>query len=156
VTEWVVRWQGREARVRGFGNPGEARRHAERHFLRVAERWEELRPEATPAHFRERLEALLEPEAAVLDEAAAVYEELARRESADPGCLARWRYRRPPSGEGFHVLNVATPRGVFCAFAQGKPSVMTTAFRPLPARRRGPVRMQQFRDEARRRVMREF
>ena len=156
---WEVLVDGQRVRVCGFKKAKKARSHAKKHFLRAAERWVDLKPARPPAEFTARLREGAEPEHVVLDQAAAVYTGLVEEESTKPRAAARWGYYVPPGQDrGFAGLVVATPRGVFCAFAssRGRVSGLATAFRPLPARRNGPVTLQQFHQEAHRRVLRNF
>lgn len=155
MSEWDVWVSGSPMRVTTFRHRDSARRHARKHFLRVAERWDELRPAKKPGELRERLSA--EPEEAVLDEAASAYEEVTKRESASHGCTVQQGWHRTGAGaDGFQALRVATPGGVFCAFRVGAVSGLVTSMRPLPARRGQRLTAQHFRDEARRKVMKDF
>ncbi len=154
--KWEIHVDGAAVPVAGFHKAKNARGHAEKHFLCVSERWEQLNPEPPPSSFRDRL-AEGEPTDTVLDDAARVYVGLTKAESAHHRTFARWGYYVPPGQRsGYDALQVATPRGIFCVFASGRVSAMATAFRPLPARRRGPVSLSQFHQEAHRRALRKF
>lgn len=155
---WTILVKGRRESVRGFRKARNGRHHARKHFLRIAERWDDLRPRTAPAEYRARLEARREAEHdAVLDEAVEEYVRLVQRETESHGAMATYGHHCPSGNRrGFYALKMATPYGVFCSFALGRLSGLTTAFRPLPARRRGAVSTAQFQQEARRRVYEDF
>lgn len=155
MSEWDVWVSGSPMRVTTFRDRDSARGHAHKHFLCVSERWEDLRPTRKPAELRERLST--EPEQTVLDEAASAYEAVTKRESAARGCTARQGWHTPDhGGQSFYALRLATPGGLFCAFRVGGVSDLATSMRPLPARRGQRLTTQHFRDEARRKVMKEI
>ena len=141
-----------EQQVCGFRGGGRALDHARRHLLDRNERWIQI----CDASQQKTLKDILQQSAqgSVLEQAAALYEELVQTHSQQRLLLAATGLHRMRAGSSQPRLFAVPAAGFFVAFGQAEApelSDLRTALRPQPRVRRGPVQQRHYLDAARQR-----